>query len=136
MATVATTMAPPPSVNVNVNVHAGMPTIQFHAAKHGPGFMARALWFLCIGWWLSFFVILAGYALVATILFLPLGLWCLHRVPQAQTLRVRTREFTTTSRDGALVITEGTIDPGNLFNNPQSVPTEDGLAAMGGLGRV
>lgn len=109
MATVATTMAPPPSVNVNVNVHAGMPTIQFHAAKHGPGFMARALWFLCIGWWLSFFVILAGYALVATILFLPLGLWCLHRVPQAQTLRVRTREFTTTSRDGALVITEGTI---------------------------
>jgi len=113
MSPAATTMPPPPSVNVNVgvnvNVHPGMPTIQFHAAKHGPGFLARALWFVCIGWWLSFFVILAGYALVATILFLPLGLWCLHRVPQAQTLRGRTREFTTTSRDGALVITEGTI---------------------------
>lgn len=35
-----------------------------------------------------------------------------------------------------LVEIKTAVDPGNLFNNPHSVPTQDVLAAMGGLGRV
>ena len=92
-----------------VNVNVGMPVIQFHAAKQGHGFLVRAFWFVCVGWWLSAVTILAGYALVATVILLPLGLWFLHRVPQAQTLRSRTREFKTEVRDGAIVFTEGAI---------------------------
>ena len=92
-----------------VNVNVGMPNVHFHAAKQGHGFVVRALWFLGIGWWLSALAIIGGYLLVASLIFLPAGLWLLHRVPQAQTLRVRTREFTTGFHDGAMHITEGTV---------------------------
>lgn len=91
----------------NVNVNVGMPSIHFNAAKAGPSFLVRALWFLAIGWWLSAFFIVAGYVLVASVFLLPMGLWMLNRIPQAQTLRPRTREFTTQFRDNAIVFTEG-----------------------------
>ncbi len=91
----------------NVNVNVGMPSIHFNAVKAGPSFFVRALWFLVIGWWLSAFFIVAGYVLVASIILLPMGLWMLNRIPQAQTLRPRTREFTTQFRDNAIVFTEG-----------------------------
>ncbi len=35
-----------------------------------------------------------------------------------------------------LVDVKTAVDPDNMFNNPQSVPTRDGLAAMGGIERV
>jgi hypothetical protein len=91
----------------NVNVNVGMPSIHFNAVKAGPSFFVRALWFLAIGWWLSAFFIVAGYVVVASIILLPMGLWMLNRIPQAQTLRPRTREFTTQFRDNAIVFTEG-----------------------------
>lgn len=49
-----------------------------------------------------------GYVLAATIVLLPLGIWFLHRVPQTQTLRDRSRAFTQEFRDGVWVVTEGT----------------------------
>lgn len=91
----------------HVNVHVGMPSIQFNAAKSGPSFAVRALWFVAIGWWLSAFFIVAGYALVASMVLLPMGLWVLNRIPQAQTLRPRTRAFSTEFRNDAIVFTEG-----------------------------
>ncbi|HEV2074107.1 MAG TPA: hypothetical protein VGR29_10750 [Thermomicrobiales bacterium] len=91
----------------NVNVNVGMPSIHFNTAKAGPSFFVRALWFLAIGWWLSAFFIVAGYVLVASVFLLPMGLWMLNRIPQAQTLRPRTREFTTQFRDNAIAFTEG-----------------------------
>jgi hypothetical protein len=90
----------------NVNVNVGMPSIHFNAARPGPSFFVRALWFLAIGWWLSAFFIVAGYVLVASIFLLPMGLWTLNRIPQAQSLRPRTREFTTQFCDNAIVFTE------------------------------
>jgi hypothetical protein len=106
-ATLADHPATAPHTTVNVNT--GMPAVQFHATRQGHGFIVRALWFLAIGWWLSAFMIVTGYLLAATVILLPLGLWFLHRVPQAQTLRHRTREFTTEMRNGALVFTEGAV---------------------------
>lgn len=91
----------------NVQVNVGMPSIQFNAAKQGHSFVVRALWFVFIGWWLSAFFITAGYLFTLSIVLFPVGLWFLNRVPQAQTLRARTREFTTEFRDNAIVFTEG-----------------------------
>lgn len=96
------------NINVSVGVPAAaMPSIQFNAAKTGPNILVRAIWFLAVGFWLSALFILAGYFLVGTILLMPMGLWFLNRVPQAQTLRARTREFTTEMRGNTLVFTEG-----------------------------
>src|SRR5205823_2678040 len=52
----------------------------------GPGFFVRALYFLFVGWWLSFFWISLAWLLNATIIGLPLGLIMLNRVPQVMTL--------------------------------------------------
>ena len=84
-------------------------TVHVHQASHNPGCLVRGIWFIFVGWWLSALFILAGWALVGTVLFLPVGLWILHRVPWAQTLRPRTREFTQTYQDGAMMVTETTI---------------------------
>jgi len=76
------------------------------SVRHSPGCLVRGVWFIFVGWWLSALMIAIGWALVATVILLPLGLWFLHRVPWAQTLRPRTREFTQTWNDGVVVITE------------------------------
>jgi uncharacterized membrane protein YccF (DUF307 family) len=81
-----------------------------YQAAHGPGCLVRVLWYIFIGWWLSGIMIAIGWALVVTVLFLPVGLWVLHRVPWAQTLRPRTMEFTTSyAPDGAVMVTETSI---------------------------
>lgn len=65
--------------NVNVNVQ----------GKSGPGFVARALYFCFIGWWLGFFWLQIGFALCVLIVTLPLGLVMLNMLPTVLTLRPR-----------------------------------------------
>lgn len=96
------------AVNVTVNNTIAAPPVQFVAGKHGHGLFARFLWFVFIGWWLSALFIVAGYVFAATLILLPVGIWFLHRVPQAQTLRSRSRAFTQEFRNGVWVVTEGT----------------------------
>lgn len=62
---------------VNVNVQTG----------HSHGLLIRALYFLCIGWWLGFFWLNLGFAFCTLIITLPLGLVILNRLPQVLTLR-------------------------------------------------
>jgi uncharacterized membrane protein YccF (DUF307 family) len=52
-----------------------------------PGFLVRATWFLCVGWWLGGAVSLLAYALTLTLIGLPLGLWLINRLPYVITLR-------------------------------------------------
>jgi uncharacterized membrane protein YccF (DUF307 family) len=49
-------------------------------------FLARAVYFICFGWWLGFIWAYLGYALCLTILGLPLGLMMLNRLPAVLTL--------------------------------------------------
>jgi uncharacterized membrane protein YccF (DUF307 family) len=59
-------------------------------AKQGPGMLARALWFIFIGWWLTAIVSVVAWMCLATIILLPLGIWMVNRVPTVLTLRPRT----------------------------------------------
>jgi uncharacterized membrane protein YccF (DUF307 family) len=68
-------------------------------------FVVRALWFLFIGWWLSGWVILAGYVAMLTIVGIPLAFYLFNRLPQALTLRRRTTAYRTEFRDGTAYVT-------------------------------
>jgi uncharacterized membrane protein YccF (DUF307 family) len=50
-------------------------------------FLLRAIYFVLVGWWLTFLWVNAAWALNATVVLLPLGLWMLNRVPQVLTLK-------------------------------------------------
>ena len=52
-------------------------------------FLLRVIWFFVLGWELTGVWILIAWALNVTILFLPLGLWMIDRVPQVLTLKAR-----------------------------------------------
>jgi uncharacterized membrane protein YccF (DUF307 family) len=53
----------------------------------GAPLLARLLYFLLFGWWATGIWINVAWALNATIIGLPLGVWMLNRVPQVLTLR-------------------------------------------------
>lgn len=72
-------------------------------------FLVRVLWFFIIGWELAGVWILIAWALNATIIGLPLGLWMIDRVPQVLTLK---------SRSGAWVVSKKSGD-GRFFPNRQ-----------------
>lgn len=57
-----------------------------NAAPRTPA-LVRAIYFVLVGWWLTLLWINVAWAMNATIIFLPVGLWMLNRVPQVLTLR-------------------------------------------------
>jgi len=99
--------------NTNVHVNMTMPTINMSMQSHQTPFIARALWFVFVGWWLSAIFILLGWSFtvigIVVWTLLPVGWWFLNRVPQAQTLRRRRYQFKTEYRDGAIYMTEEKI---------------------------
>jgi len=52
-----------------------------------PNLLLRVLWFIFAGWWLTGILSAAAWALNASILGLPLGLWVINRLPFVATLR-------------------------------------------------
>ncbi len=56
------------------------------AARELP-LLVRVIWFFAAGWWLGLLAFKLGYLLCATIVLLPAGVWVLHRVPLAMTLK-------------------------------------------------
>ena len=52
-----------------------------------PNLILRVIWFVLVGWWLAGILSVAAWALNATIIGLPLGLWLINRLPLAATLR-------------------------------------------------
>ena len=66
-------------------------------------FILRVLWFIFIGWHVTFWWVLAAWLLNLTIIGMPLGLWMLNRVPLVLTLRTqRTYAVGETRKDGAV----------------------------------
>lgn len=60
----------------------------------GPGLLARALWFIFIGWWLGLIWLHIGFALCLTGIFLPVGLLMLNRLPAVLTLKSSDQQTT------------------------------------------
>ena len=56
-------------------------------AVRPPNLVLRVIWFILIGWWLTGILSAAAWALNATIIGLPLGLWIINRLPLVATLR-------------------------------------------------
>lgn len=52
-----------------------------------PHLLLRVIWFVLVGWWLTGILSAAAWALNATIIGLPLGLWIINRLPLLATLR-------------------------------------------------
>lgn len=52
-----------------------------------PNILLRIVWFIFVGWWLTGILSAAAWALNATIIGLPLGLWIINRLPLVATLR-------------------------------------------------
>ena len=59
---------------------------EFRVPAGAPNILLRAVWFVLIGWWLTGILTAAAWALNATIIGLPLGLWIINRLPFAATL--------------------------------------------------
>ena len=55
--------------------------------RRDPGCLWRALYFFLVGWWFSLIWVNTAWALNASIIGLPLGLWMINRTPQILTLK-------------------------------------------------
>jgi uncharacterized membrane protein YccF (DUF307 family) len=60
--------------------------VQFVEGK-SPNLILRVIWFVLVGWWLAGILSVVAWALNATIIGLPFGLWIINRLPLAATLR-------------------------------------------------
>lgn len=99
-----------PSVTNTVNVNMAMPSIQMNMMKSGHSLFTRVLWYFFVGWWLSALFIVLGVVFTWTVVLMPLGFWFINRIPKAQTMRERTRQFKTEMSGNAIVFTEGNRD--------------------------
>jgi len=63
-------------------------------------FLLRVIWFFVFGWELTGIWILVAWALNASIIGLPLGLWMIDRVPQVLTLKARAGAVVTDLKSG------------------------------------
>jgi uncharacterized membrane protein YccF (DUF307 family) len=85
--------------------------------RESPGFpfILRVLWFIFIGWHVTFWWVLAAWLLNLTIIGMPLGLWMLNRVPLVLTLRTQRTYSVSELRDGKVVEWHTQSVPQNPF---------------------
>lgn len=96
--------AVPPSVNIT-NVVGG-PTIVIANQQSGPGFFTRAMWFVFVGWWLTGLWIALGWALLVSVIGLPIGLMMLNRVPKVLTLKPSKTTMSVTTEGAVTTISQ------------------------------
>ena len=80
-----------------------MTTNSYVRESSGFPFILRVLWFIFIGWHVTFWWVLAAWLLNLTIIGMPLGLWMLNRVALVLTLRTQRTYSVGEIRDGEVV---------------------------------
>lgn len=90
--------------HTNVNVNVGGPTIVVAQAANSVPLIARVIWYLFIGWWLAPLMLVAGYLLMLTIVGIPIAFALFNKIPQALTLRPRTRNLSVSSSGGVTTL--------------------------------
>ncbi len=84
--------------NVNQNVIVNAPH------NTAPGWLARLVYFVFIGWWLSGLCIVTSYGLMVTVIGIPLGVIVLNRLPQITSLRPRSQGTQVTTAGDSTVV--------------------------------
>lgn len=69
-----------------------------------PNIVLRALWFIFIGWWLGLIWLHLAYVLCVSVIFLPIGLLMLNRLPTVLTLHMDGREVIYSDRYGRMSV--------------------------------
>ncbi len=96
---------PPIAINVVAQASAPAPApVVIVAGAHGPGLFVRALYFIFFGAWLGAFWTGLAWALLASVVGLPLGLMMLNRLPQVMTLRSAPQRFQVATHNGVMVV--------------------------------
>lgn len=81
-----------------------VPPVMVDVPDSGPGILARALWFIFIGWWLGLIWLHIGFALCITGIFLPVGLLMLNRLPAVLTLRASNQHTTVAMYENGMTV--------------------------------
>lgn len=104
-------MAFAPQVNVNVTTQAApaTPVVVVASQPSGPGCLVRALYFVFIGVWFGALWTGLAWALLVSIIGLPLGIMMLNRIPQVTTLRPPRTATNVTMQGGAVVVSQGAL---------------------------
>ncbi len=103
-------MRPVPPAPV-LYARAATPVFAVTETKAGPGYLARALWFVFVGWWATGIVSAVAWLALVTIIGLPLGIYLVNRLPTVLTLRPRTSTvYTSTDGYGRTVSTVARLD--------------------------
>ena len=100
-------VVPPPTAPTDVDARSTQTIV---GMRQGPGFLARAVWFVLIGWWLTAIVIVVAYALALSILGLPFAFYLFNRIPEFLTLRGRSKTYEVeTTADGTRYLTSANV---------------------------
>jgi uncharacterized membrane protein YccF (DUF307 family) len=104
--------APPVAPEATKTVDANVQTPQMIVApRQGPGFLARAVWFVLIGWWLTAIMIVIAYVLALSILGLPFAFYLFNRIPAFLTLRGRSKTYQVESTaEGTRYLTAANVE--------------------------
>lgn len=79
-------------------------SVSIETRRENPNLILRILWFLLVGWWLGFWVIVVAYLCLVLIITAPIGIALLNRLPRIMTLRAPSRTITVHDDDGRLTI--------------------------------
>jgi len=98
------------TINVNVQAAAPSPVVVMAPTVAGPGCLVRALYFLFIGLWLGAIWTGVAWALLVSVIGLPLGLLMLNRLPQVMTLKPIRTQMRVVNQGGVVLIGQGQIE--------------------------
>lgn len=85
-------------------------TVTVETERDNPNILLRFGWFLLVGWWLGFWVIVAAYLCLLLIIPAPLGIALLNRLPRIMTLRAPVQAVTVWTEDGIVQIERAAVD--------------------------
>lgn len=84
-------------------------SVSVEMQRDNPNILLRLIWFVLIGWWLGFWVIIAAYLCLVLILPAPIGIALLNRLPRIMTLRANARTIVVHDEHGQLTVEHGQV---------------------------
>ena len=79
-------------------------TVVVMAESPEPNMVLRVVWFLFVGWWMSFWAISVAVLLQLTLIGIPGAIWVINRIPQISTLKSSRRLQVSETQAGVTVV--------------------------------